>query len=49
MVKSNKKEWVNPKISTIKLSDTKGGANPVFSERFNTASYPSGTPLFGGS
>ena len=39
--------WESPEIIPIKLSETKGGVNPLFSERFDAEEYPAGTPLFG--
>ena len=41
-----KKVWKAPKINKIGLSQTEAGANPAFSERFNTATFPTGTTQF---
>ena len=41
-----KKVWETPTINKIGLSQTASGPSPVFSERFNTATFPNGTNQF---
>ena len=45
-VKKNikKKEWEDPEISPLNLSDTEAGANPNFTER-TSGDFPLGTPF----
>ena len=47
-VKKNikKKEWEDPEIQPLRLSDTEAGNVPAFTERTNN-DYPLGTPFAG--